>query len=130
MKSKANLLDDFEVYITYIKIVVGMGVFYRPFLYFQAGLVNAVVAEVLIIWIISVSNANLVKCIRYMPRRLTRPERNLTYGQVVHYILDMRQRRVDGIDSAMSGQQAASKVLPGSERQSLRGRWFQNFLDL
>lgn len=74
--------------------MIAVGVFYRPRLYYDAGLYDAIVAELVALFAVLVANSFLIKCLEYMPKQLTAPESNLTYGKVVYYILDCREERI------------------------------------
>ena len=44
---------------------------------------------------VTLSNANLIKAMDCMPEHLVTPEKKLTYGKVVNYILDEREARMN-----------------------------------
>ena len=58
------------------------------------GLVNGLACDLFMTYIAITSNTNLIKCMNMMPKSLTQPETRLTYGKVVNYILDNRDRRL------------------------------------
>ena len=93
---KALRLNDFEVFISMIKFMVGIGIFYRPYLYSKAGIGNAIPIEIMGLFISITTNGYLVKCLMFMPPQLTTPEEQVTYGKVVTYILDSRDSRLRG----------------------------------
>lgn len=91
---RSLLLSDFEVFVSLTKFMIAVGIFYRPRLLYTAGLYNAIMSELAALFAVVVANSFLVRCLEYMPRQLTAPESNLTYGKVVHYILDCREERM------------------------------------
>ena len=97
MIKKMFLLSDFEVFISLMKFMIGVGIFIRPKMMWEAGLFNAVTSELIALAAVLVSNSNLIRCLNYMPSQLTKPDANLTYGAVVHFIMDAREERIDRI---------------------------------
>ena len=81
-------LTNFEVYVSMLKYTAGQGVFYRPYLYNKYGLFNSLVADIAMMFVIMYSNINLIYCMNYMPKAMTTPQSNLTYGKVVEYCMD------------------------------------------
>ena len=77
-----------------IKFSLGLGVFYRPYLYMKYGLNNGIISEMIAGLATFMSNCMLVDCLMYLPNKMT-SNSNLTYGQVVGYILDERENRVN-----------------------------------
>ena len=61
------LLSDFEVFISLMKFMIGVGIFIRPSMMQDAGLVNALISEVVALIAVLFSNANLIRCLNYMP---------------------------------------------------------------
>ena len=83
-------LTDFEVFIQMLKFLLGCGIFARPKLYQRYGPIAGFVSDIIGVWIINFSNTNLIKCMQFMPREQTTPDSQLTYGKVVHFVLDKR----------------------------------------
>jgi len=77
--------------------MIAIGIFIRPYLMREAGLVNGLISEILALIACIYSNNNLIRCLNYMPNHLTTPDQNLTYGKVVGFVLDTRQERIDRI---------------------------------
>ena len=86
--NEAMKLNNFEVYITMLKFLIATGIFNRLFLYKQYGVTNAFAADIISIFIVIFSYFSLITCIYMMPKDLTSPSSNLTYGKVVGYVLD------------------------------------------
>ena len=63
----------------------------------EAGLFNSMIGEIVAIVAVVLSNINMLRCLRYMPASLTGPDSNLTYGSVVHFIMDARYERISRI---------------------------------
>jgi amino acid permease len=61
------LLSDFEVFISLMKFMIGVGIFIRPKMMWEAGLFNAVTSELIALAAVLISNSNLVRCLNYMP---------------------------------------------------------------
>ena len=123
MIQKMFLLSDFEVFISLMKFMIGVGIFIRPRMMLEAGLFNAISSELIALVAVLISNANLIRCLHYMPAQLTKPDSNLTYGAVVHFILDARQERIDRI------YRTAGIRNPNLGPRKPTGRFFQDTLD-
>lgn len=72
--SEAIKLNDYEIFITMLKFLVGIGLFFRSSLYYKYGVVNSVVCDFVSMLLTAISNANLIKCMRLMPQHLVAPE--------------------------------------------------------
>lgn len=90
MIKKMFLLSDLEVFISLMKFMIGVGILMRPKMMWEAGLFNAISSELIAIVAVLISNSNLIRCLNYMPAQLTKSESNLTYGAVVHFVMDAR----------------------------------------
>jgi amino acid permease len=71
---EALKLNDFEVYISMLKFLVGIGVFQRPYLYQKNGVLWGVISDIIGVYIVITCNANLVKAMQFMPKKLTTPD--------------------------------------------------------
>jgi len=90
------MLDNFEVYVSMLKFTIGTGIFSKPFLYYTYGFSNCIIGDIVDIFIVALSNQNLIRAMELMPKELTTPESKLTYGKVVGYVLDERDCRLTG----------------------------------
>ena len=93
---RALLLNDQEIFVTMLKFMIGIGIFNRPILYKNAGLVSSLIVEIIGTIFSVMSNTAIVTCLMFMPAQFTTAEEKLTYGKVVHYILDERDSRLKG----------------------------------
>lgn len=93
---RALLLNDQEIFVTMLKFMIGIGIFNRPMLYKNAGLVSSIIVEIIGTTFSVMSNLAMVSAIMFMPAQLTTAEEKLTYGKVVHYVLDDRENRIKG----------------------------------
>lgn len=92
--TEAIKLNDYEIFITMLKFLMGIGLFFRSSLYLKYGVVNSAFCDFISVLMTAISNANLIKCMRLMPKHLVSPESKLTYGKVVSYLLDDRNERI------------------------------------
>ena len=77
--------------------MIAIGIFIRPIILREAGLFNGISCEIIALFAVVYSNNNLIRCLNYMPNHLTAPDQNLTYGKVVHFVLDSRRERMNRI---------------------------------
>ena len=74
MYTEAIKLNDYELFITFFKFMLGIGLFFRSSLYLKYGVRNAIICDFLSMLMTVLSNANLIKCMRLMPKHLIGPE--------------------------------------------------------
>ena len=115
------MLSDFEVFISLVKFMIAIGIFIRPFIMREAGLFNGIACEIIALVAVILSNNNLIRCLNYMPNHLTTPDQNLTYGKVVHFVLDSRRERMNRIYRTAG--------MPTKSSSSGNSRFFQDTLD-
>ena len=71
---EALKLNEFEVFISMVKFMIGTGIFNRPFLYNKYGLQNCLISDFLNSGLTVFSNASLITCMSHMPQELVAPE--------------------------------------------------------
>jgi hypothetical protein len=82
-----------------MKFLIAIVIFQRPFLYEKFGVKYGIINDVMGIAICVFSNLNLVKAMEFMPDEMLQPEKRLTYGKCVNYVLDERKSRIKGGES-------------------------------
>ena len=65
---RSLLLTDNEIFISLLKYMIAVGIFYRPKMMQEAGFYNAIISEFIGIATVILANGFLLKCLVYMPR--------------------------------------------------------------
>jgi hypothetical protein len=87
-QKEAMKLNNFEVYISFIKFYIMFSIFNRPYKYKINGFINCILAEMLTAFFVTLSLRNMVDAMEKMPKETLLPENHPTYGKVVEYLLD------------------------------------------
>ena len=95
-------LNDFEVFLSMIKITVGIGVFNKPYVYEWFGINNGLLSDFYILVLTLISNIHLIDCLKELPLHMCKPDSDLTIGKTVGYILDQRKQRLSNKTEAKS----------------------------
>ena len=62
------MLSDSELFLQMLKIMIAIGIFYKPIQMYRAGYYNALISEFIGVSAVAITNSYLIKCIRYMPK--------------------------------------------------------------
>ena len=81
-------LNNFEVFISVFKFMIGIGILNQPAQFKNSGVIGGSLVLLIATIINTESNRNFLRCI---PKVMANPRQKLTYGQVVNYVLDERR---------------------------------------
>ena len=93
-RNDALKLNDFEVFLSMIKITVGIGIFNKPYIYGWFGINNGLLSDLYIMVLTLISNIHLIDCLKELPMEMCKPDADLSIGKTVGYILDGRTQRL------------------------------------